>query len=254
MRTSDRSESTSQETNLTPVPAGDGSPVEQGDSRAGGLSAAREADSNLGPTIPPKTHSRASCTNCGSDLVRRVARRGLFEQLASKIYIFPFRCQLCSHRFRTMRWGVRYDKSPVDRREHERISVDIPVRIPRISSDTSFTIRDISMGGAGIELPQPLESGEVFALDLYTSGVGKPPIHVEAAVVRSARSNFMGIEFLRLAPDDRENLSGLIWKHLVETQRPTPRTKTIGLRIARAQSEPLAAVDAALALASKKDD
>jgi len=41
------------------------------------------------------------CPRCGQDIVQRVRRRGLLDHLLSIVYIYPFRCQVCFHRFST---------------------------------------------------------------------------------------------------------------------------------------------------------
>jgi len=39
----------------------------------------------------------------------------MLEYLLSIAYIYPFRCQVCFHRFRTFQWGVRYVKQAVQK-------------------------------------------------------------------------------------------------------------------------------------------
>lgn len=48
------------------------------------------------------------CPRCGSAFSRRARRLGLIERTLSLLYIYPFRCDHCFHRFRAMRWGKRY--------------------------------------------------------------------------------------------------------------------------------------------------
>jgi len=50
------------------------------------------------------------CPRCGWPEVRRTRRVGFLERLLSMIYIYPFRCGRCLHRYRSMRWGVRYSR------------------------------------------------------------------------------------------------------------------------------------------------
>jgi len=50
------------------------------------------------------------CPSCGGREVRRTRREGLTERLLSVIYMYPFRCDRCRHRYRAMRWGRRYTK------------------------------------------------------------------------------------------------------------------------------------------------
>ena len=62
-----------------------------------------EADSISGPV----------CPKCSSDFVKRVSRVG-FERLISVLYIYPFRCEACRHRFRIMQWRVTYTRIKLD--------------------------------------------------------------------------------------------------------------------------------------------
>ena len=57
------------------------------------------------------------CPACGGTLVRRSHRNGLAEAMFSVVYVYPFRCQLCTHRFLALQWGVRYQRR--DRRREE---------------------------------------------------------------------------------------------------------------------------------------
>ena len=50
------------------------------------------------------------CPRCGNPDVRRTRRVGFIERLLSLVYVYPFRCARCLHRFRVMRWGTRYYK------------------------------------------------------------------------------------------------------------------------------------------------
>src|SRR5207244_841076 len=43
------------------------------------------------------------------------------------VYIYPFRCSLCGHRFRALAWGRRYVKQSADRREWDPVAVRAPV-------------------------------------------------------------------------------------------------------------------------------
>ena len=53
---------------------------------------------------------RGACPRCGGAEVRRAPRLGMTERLLSLVYVYPFRCARCLHRFRVMRWGTRYFK------------------------------------------------------------------------------------------------------------------------------------------------
>ena len=54
---------------------------------------------------------RPLCPRCSREYVKRVSRVGLGERLISLFYVYPFRCQLCGHRFQLLQWGVEYKRS-----------------------------------------------------------------------------------------------------------------------------------------------
>jgi hypothetical protein len=57
--------------------------------------------------VPSSPVPKRVCPNCSSEYVTRASRAGL-ERLMSHFYIYPFRCQLCGHRFRLFQWRVTY--------------------------------------------------------------------------------------------------------------------------------------------------
>jgi hypothetical protein len=52
--------------------------------------------------------SSLSCPSCSRSHVSRSVRKGFQERLLSVIYIYPFKCGHCGHRFKLLQWGVRY--------------------------------------------------------------------------------------------------------------------------------------------------
>ncbi len=87
-----------------------------------------------------------SCPKCDGTLARRSHRDGLVEQLISLMYVYPFRCQLCSHRFFALQWGIRYHRVPVEHRDsHPR-----PARIPVALSDPGLAGMAPRPGRSGV--------------------------------------------------------------------------------------------------------
>lgn len=50
------------------------------------------------------------CPQCRKNLVRRSRRRGIYERTVSLLYVYPFRCQHCAHRFLALQWGTLYER------------------------------------------------------------------------------------------------------------------------------------------------
>lgn len=59
-------------------------------------------------TTPPWRHPYFSCPGCASGRINRISRQSAWDFLLSVIYIYPFRCEACTHCFRLFEWGIRY--------------------------------------------------------------------------------------------------------------------------------------------------
>lgn len=152
-----------------------------------------------------------ACPRCGKDFVRRTHRSGFVEELLSVVHAYPFRCQLCAHRFRIWQRGVRYHRIPVERRQYERMTVHLPVALSDKSGDHRGVTNDLSIGGCAVEAAGPFPAGSLWSIRVQAPEDPRP-ITVEAAVVRSARANRIGLEFLRLAAEDKARLGNLIFE------------------------------------------
>ncbi|MDA2910678.1 PilZ domain-containing protein [Nitrospiraceae bacterium AH_259_D15_M11_P09] len=149
--------------------------------------------------------SDQQCPKCGKDFVRRALCVGVAERLLSLCYLYPYRCQLCAHRFRLFEWGRRYDERTVDQRQYERIEVQIPATFSMDQASGTGLVTSLSLGGCALEVETQLSVGALLQLQLQVSG-SDPPIEVEAAIVRSVRAKNFGMEFLRLRSDEHYRL------------------------------------------------
>jgi len=145
------------------------------------------------------------CPHCARDFVRRIAKFGLAEILLSLFYIYPFKCQLCGHRFRAFRRGVRYFRIEEDRREYDRMEVKFPVRFGGESVSGVGTLLNISMAGCSFATSVQLGIGMIVKLELLIAGEVSP-VTVEAAIVRNIYQGSAGVEFLRWQAGERERL------------------------------------------------
>ena len=159
---------------------------------------------------------RLRCRRCGSDQVRRASRTGLLERLLSAGYVYPFRCEVCHHRFRALRWGERYVRAQPDRRRHERLPVDFWSTLFWQDAEQRGRVRDLSESGATLEADLPIAAGASLELTLQPIE-SEPPITVEVAVVRSVQSGRIGLQFVSVKGGDDERLG----KFLRE-RRPGP--------------------------------
>ena len=90
-------------------------------------------------------------------------RVGLGERLISLFYVYPFRCQLCSHRFKVIQWGVTYTRIEEDRREYERLPANFPVAFSAGAMNGQGGVLDISMGGCMFHTEARLSGGQYLA-------------------------------------------------------------------------------------------
>ena len=147
-----------------------------------------------------------TCPRCKSEIVRRSRRKTAGERLASLLRVFPFRCQLCQHRFRAFRPRDRF--IPVvepDRREYERVSVAAWSALWRGQHSGRARVIDVSSDGLAIETDAPAREGEIVQFEVLPPGADAP-IAVDQAVVRSVRPGRVGVQFIRVHADDEGRL------------------------------------------------
>jgi hypothetical protein len=152
---------------------------------------------------------RPLCPRCSKEYVRRVSRVGLGERVASLFYVYPFRCQLCGHRFKLLQWGAKYRRIEEDRREYERMAANFPVTFVAGAVNGQALVVDISMAGCTLQTEAQLAEGNILQMGLQVSNTPQP-INVEAAIIRSIQSGRAGVEFLRVENGERERLQSFI--------------------------------------------
>jgi hypothetical protein len=145
------------------------------------------------------------CPNCSREYVKRVHRQGIYERLSSLFYIYPFRCQLCSHRFLFRQTGAHYRKIFFDRREYERMPSRFPLAIERDQVNAEGTVVEISMAGCSIQTDAELQPGSIVKVRLNVFG-DERSVLVNAAVVRSSYPQRVGVEFLTIERREKEKL------------------------------------------------
>jgi c-di-GMP-binding flagellar brake protein YcgR len=105
----------------------------------------------------------------------------------------------------------------MERRQHPRVELAVPVFAKTNRKVISGTTKDISAGGAFICCQRPFQSGEVFELLISTS-LGSPPIKAIAEVVRSHNScpdgesepYGMAVQFIIISDADRKFISTIV--------------------------------------------
>lgn len=171
------------------------------------------------------------CPQCGTHFVRRSHRRGITERLLSLVSVYPFRCQVCAHRFKVRQSRGRASQHLLDRRQYDRLTTHVPTTFaasgtPGKSRAGGGVVSDISLGGCYLHTATPASEGTMLSLELQT-GAHTPAIPVAAAVVRTAQPGGVGLEFLHLDKAAHERLSQFVRQLLNErhdTEQKTERT------------------------------
>jgi predicted HAD superfamily Cof-like phosphohydrolase len=174
------------------------------------------------PRMPESLTMR--CPQCGKSFVRRSHRQGLKERLLSLVYLYPFRCQVCAHRFRAFQFRYQYVKSPVSRHWDAWLSTWIPTTF---AEDVKLgehrvgegIVTDLSLGSCYMQTAVQLSPGTLMSLELQTEP-HTPAIAVEAAIVRIVRPTGVGLEFLRMSEPEQERFSQFIHQLLGEQFPP----------------------------------
>ena len=145
-------------------------------------------------------NSALRCPECKKESVHRVPCLTLSEQLQGLLFVSPFRCQPCGHRFLAFRLGRHYP--PVsERRTHERVPVRLSLAFSGGRIKGEGTLINISLGGCLIETTAPVKVDDIFHIKLF---VNEQETAIEvAAMVRSIGAKGVGMKFLRSAREDR---------------------------------------------------
>jgi PilZ domain-containing protein len=160
-----------------------------------------------------------ACPRCKSEFVRRSRRKTPGERLASAARFYPFRCQICQHRFLAFRPGERYVAVlEPDRREFERMPVEAWSALWTGARGGAARVIDVSAGGCAIETDAALREGDVVRLQVTPAGADRP-IAVEQAMVRSARPGRVGVQFIRVQEDDEGRLRQYLYEVFVSRLR-----------------------------------
>jgi hypothetical protein len=174
-----------------------------------------------------------TCTHCRKPFVKATRRQGMLDRLLSLAYVYPFRCQICRHRFHLLQWGLHYVEKDVDRRQYERRPVRLPVVLSGDAGRLEAQTVDLAMGGCAVEADDPLlREGALVGVHLDAFDL-EPPIVVKTAVVRAVQGTRLGLEFLRMNEHEKGRLSRYIlslWLEGTQAARRGLKDEPIGAR------------------------
>ena len=160
------------------------------------------------------------CPRCGQEAARRSRRAGFRDHLLGAVHFYPFRCQLCTARFR--RFQARHHTTRAsDRREYDRLLVKIPVTLAAGAVRGEGQTIDLSAAGCSLRTNAPFTVDTTVQLWLQLGQAGV--VEVQAAVVRTAGEDGLGLHFVRIAGPERERLNRYLARFLRPTGTPRRR-------------------------------
>jgi c-di-GMP-binding flagellar brake protein YcgR len=132
----------------------------------------------------------------------------------SRVKLFPFRCQLCTNRFRAFYSGARHNTQAFDRRQYRRLPASIEAQIfDHKQQPLTTQTTDISMDGCALQTTGFLKGA--FVEVVLKPTVEEETIRIETAMVCSVRPLSMGIRFLEIPPEHYRRLAQVVLGLLV---------------------------------------
>ena len=155
------------------------------------------------------------CPKCGTAKVKLAPRSGVAERLLGTLTIYPFRCQLCAHRF-TIFLG-RLKTNP--RRNYERIKVQYPAEVRPVHDPSQRvvvegTLSHLSLRGCRLRTSQRLPMGCQVMLEFHPAEYDAP-IMIDAAIVRSWCAEGIGLRFSSLLRSEERRI-----RHILDLRMP----------------------------------
>ena len=141
------------------------------------------------------------CPQCQQDGAVRVRAQSLREVVASLLWMAPFQCQRCDHRFLARRMSLTSVSPLTERREHMRIPVRLSLSFSGGRVRGEGTVLDMSVGGCIIRSKTPVRVDDIFCLEISLAQ-DEPPVEA-AAIVRSVSTRGIAFKFLRRAQEDK---------------------------------------------------
>ena len=155
------------------------------------------------------------CPTCGTPFVRVTYQEGTVERVLNRVKVFPFRCQLCTTRFRAFWTGSPNATQAFDRRQYKRLPASFHANLladNALRMDNRVT--DISMGGCTLETTAVLPRGTFLEIAIKPAS-DEEAIKVDTAMVCSVRPESMGVRFLEFQDNDKHRLSQVVLSLLV---------------------------------------
>ena len=104
---------------------------------------------------------------------------------------------------------MRFRRTPVDRREYERVPVRLPATFVSPHQSGEGEISDLSLGGCTMRTETSLTSGDALRLSFHLPRA-PVPIVVDVALVRATPPGAVGLHFERISAPEHARLRALM--------------------------------------------
>ncbi len=94
----------------------------------------------------------------------------------------------------------------MEQRKHRRYRFLCEIWFPGKEKSVAGIVTDLSMGGCKVGSPTPVDTGTYLEMRIYIMGAPEFPLKVDQAVVRWAKEQEFGIEFISMRPEEEERL------------------------------------------------
>jgi hypothetical protein len=145
------------------------------------------------------------CPRCRKDGALRARPQSPRELVAALVWIVPYHCGHCSHRFLARRVSTAGSSYPIERREHLRIPVRLCLSFSGGKVRGDGTVLDLSLGGCIIKSETHVRVDDIFYLEIVIAA-DEAPVEV-AAMVRSVSARGIAFKFLRKAQENKRLLT-----------------------------------------------
>jgi hypothetical protein len=145
------------------------------------------------------------CPRCHKDGALQGWPQTPRELVSALVWIVPFQCRHCHHRFLGRRVSTAGSSHPVERREHLRIPVRLCLSFSGGKVRGEGTVLDLSLGGCIIKSETHVRVDDIFYLQIVIAE-DEPPVEV-AAMVRSVSARGIAFKFLRKAQENKRLLT-----------------------------------------------
>ena len=151
-----------------------------------------------------------NCPKCGTAKTKLAPRSGVADRLLGTLTIYPFRCQLCAHRFTTFLGKLKTNP----RRNYERVPVQYSAQVRPVHDPTQRivvegTMVNLSLRGCRIRTSQRLPMGCHVMLELQP-GEYDLPIMIDEAIVRARFTDGVGLRFSSFLRSEESRLRRIL--------------------------------------------